>query len=62
METRLLQHECGKQNRSLHKQWDLSQTEVIAHKNWVVFGSLAHCCALLLGVNKQALSDDLSYP
>lgn len=28
----------------------------------VVLGSLAHCCALLLGVNKQALSDDLSYP
>lgn len=34
MEIKLLQHECGKWNRSLPKQWDLSQTEVIAHKNW----------------------------
>ena len=34
VETRLLQHECRKRNRSPAKQWDLSQTEVIVHKNW----------------------------
>lgn len=28
----------------------------------VVLGSLAHCCALLLGMNKRAPHDDLSYP
>lgn len=32
--TRLLQGECGKRNRSPAEQWDLSQTEVTAHRSW----------------------------